>query len=69
MPAIFMQHPEHGSMHVFSEDEAERHEKMGWFRPRPAILPEEPAEPTPPMTMNDEVTVVKRGPGRPRKNP
>lgn len=69
MPAIFMQHPEHGFTHVFSEDEAVRHEKMGWFRPRPAIMPESPPEPEHKVTMNDDPVVFKRGPGRPRKNP
>lgn len=55
---VYMKHPLHGAMHVYSEQEAVWHESIGWVR-HPW-----PPEPEP----EEEQAVVKRGPGRPRKS-
>lgn len=30
MATILIEHPEHGRMHVYTQDELKRHEGMGW---------------------------------------
>lgn len=58
MTLIYVKHPLHGAMHVYSELEAVWHESIGWVR-----------HPWPPLPEPDEarIEVKKRGPGRPRK--
>jgi hypothetical protein len=40
MPAILIQHPEHGRTHVYNEPELAAHVALGW-----AVVPEKPAPP------------------------
>lgn len=66
MAQIYMTHPEHGAMHAINDYEAERLEKSGWKRGEqerpPVFVDEVPVQ-------HQEMVPVKRGPGRPRKNP
>ena len=52
MPAIYLQHPDHGTHIVYDESEVIRHEKLGWSRRD---------------NQDDDQQPVKRKPGRPKK--
>lgn len=64
MPTIYMEHPSHGGMHVYTEQDAATHEKIGWVRAtlerKPVSVPEPEAE--------QPFVEARRGPGRPRKD-
>ena len=72
---IYMTHPQHGAMHVYSEAEVVANEKNGWVREvktepaaQPAPITEE--SPTAAPVVADVAPIAlttKRGPGRPKK--
>jgi hypothetical protein len=63
MAMIYLKHPKHGMKQTNVEAEAKYDEEHGWVRfdPFVPVMPDLP----PPMTVNE----MKRGPGRPRREP
>jgi hypothetical protein len=57
---ILMAHHQHGHMHVYTEADAVMNEKNGWIRED--ISSKEQTE-----IVKQTETMVKRGPGRPKK--
>jgi hypothetical protein len=78
MPAILIQHPEHGRTHVYNEPELAAHVALGWSEvpaPAPAVIPvpvmvpvpvEPPPAPTPAVTTAPAPLFARRG--RPPKS-
>lgn len=69
---IYMTHPQHGAMHVYSEAEAVANEKNGWVRevktaPVTPISEQLPAAAPIATDVAPIALTTKRGPGRPKK--
>lgn len=72
-------HPEHGAMHVYNEGELAAHRALGWAPevPKPAVVAPVAEVPESAPTVSEPAddpedfgyAPVKRGPGRPRKQP
>lgn len=65
---IFMTHPDHGAMHVYSPVEVLEHQKNGWIESTPEqwlASKAKPAEAAEPVQANPE---APKRPGRPPKN-
>lgn len=58
---IFMTHPEHGAMHVYSQWVRDDNLKNGW-------VISEPPKDGPKRELAEPQEPARRGPGRPRRN-